>query len=83
MVLIGEQSRWNIAYGEANAIYAQNAETNADFPGKWSRFEWTPPTSDGLFYCQSEIGAETFSEAESAPEVDISDLTNGCREIYG
>ena len=82
-----DSTRWSTDWGlwhvtEVRAIdgwlIAQNDESDAYFPGLWSRFDWTIQP-DGTYYCQTTFDSISEAEAASVEPPDDSDpAAGGC-----
>ncbi len=59
-------------------LVAQNDESNAYYPGLWSRFDWTVQP-DGTYYCQTTFDSVSEAAAAAAEPPDASDpAAGGC-----
>ncbi|HEY5957204.1 MAG TPA: hypothetical protein VIV60_11645 [Polyangiaceae bacterium] len=63
---------------EDDQLVAQNAATNAYFPGLYSRFDWATDADGRLRYCQTVYNAESATAATSVARADESDWEKGC-----
>ncbi len=59
-------------------LIAENADTNAYFPGAFSRFDWTRDAEGQLYFCQTAYDAASFEAALETPPSDPTDLEAGC-----
>jgi hypothetical protein len=57
---------------------AQNAATNAYFPGLFSRFDWTTDERGALRYCQTAYNAASAADAAAVAPANANELVKGC-----